>query len=360
MIVFLISYGVAAIAQPVAPPPAPTPSPAYQTFVIAFQPVAPFAPASDKDLLDAFNARYPQGVRTHHFKTRTVGGVHFGYICVDWNRGKEAVEAMLNGRTDLKLAGVQPATPDVLQTVYGDANLLALNPGDPPRIIASIPEDGATNVDPAIAEVAVTFDRDMGGGMSWTGGSPGMPEGRPGMRPAWRDKRTCVLPVVLQPGRRYRIGINAPSFKNFRSLEGVPVNPTDFCFTTAGGGEGVPGSGAAGAPSSPPSPPRVVSLDPPNGASDVNPSVNELQVTFDQPMSGGMSWCGGGPNFPVTPDGLRPHWTEDQKTCILPVQLKPNWSYALGVNCVSFQNFRSVQGVSALPVEYTFSTGSGQ
>ena len=44
--------------------------------------------------------------------------------------------------------------------------------------------------------------------------------------------------------------------------------------------------------------PRVVSLNPPNGARDVDPAIAELRVTFDMPMGGGFSWTGGGPEFP--------------------------------------------------------------
>jgi hypothetical protein len=42
--------------------------------------------------------------------------------------------------------------------------------GAPPRIVASSPRSGDTDVNPALTEITVTFDRDMGGGFSWTGG----------------------------------------------------------------------------------------------------------------------------------------------------------------------------------------------
>jgi hypothetical protein len=51
--------------------------------------------------------------------------------------------------------------------------------------------------------------------------------------------------------------------------------------------------------------PQIVSTSPARGASDVDPALNEITVTFDQDMGGGMSWTGGGPEFPHTPEGQR-------------------------------------------------------
>lgn len=106
--------------------------------------------------------------------------------------------------------------------------------------------------------------------------------------------------------------------------------------------------------------PKIVELVPPNGATDVDPSLAELRVTFDRPMGPGVSWVGGGPQFPTIQDGKRPHWTDGGKTCVLPVELKPDWSYRLGLNSSSFKSFVSRDGGVALePVRYTFGTRGG-
>ena len=44
-----------------------------------------------------------------------------------------------------------------------------------PQIVQTVPAIGATDVDPTLSEITVTFDRDMGKGMSWTGGPPLFP-----------------------------------------------------------------------------------------------------------------------------------------------------------------------------------------
>jgi hypothetical protein len=105
-----------------------------------------------------------------------------------------------------------------------------------------------------------------------------------------------------------------------------------------------------------PAGPKIVELVPPNGAKDVDPTIKELRVVFDRPMESGFSWCGGGDHFPTVPEGEQARWSDDRKTCTLPVELKPNWEYHLGINCPSYKSFRSAEGVPLEPVGYSFST----
>ncbi len=105
-------------------------------------------------------------------------------------------------------------------------------PANAPAIVSTSPANGATGVDPDLAEITVTFDQDMDKGFSWTGGGPQFPPSADGARPHWQDKRTCVMPVKLESGHHYRVGINAPSFHNFRSAGGVPADISSISFTT--------------------------------------------------------------------------------------------------------------------------------
>lgn len=73
----------------------------------------------------------------------------------------------------------------------------------------------------------------MGDGFSWTGGGPEFPTITEGKRPSWsEDHKTCILPVSLQPGSNYRLGLNSPSHKNFQSGGGVPLDPVVYTFST--------------------------------------------------------------------------------------------------------------------------------
>jgi len=101
-----------------------------------------------------------------------------------------------------------------------------------PKVIMSKPADGATDVDPGLTEITVTFDQEMGEGMSWTGGGEEKPPSPAGSKAEWRGKRTCVLPVKLEPGHHYQVGINSPSYRNFCSEAGEPAAPSSISFTT--------------------------------------------------------------------------------------------------------------------------------
>jgi RNA polymerase sigma-70 factor (ECF subfamily) len=220
-------------------------------------------------------------------------------------------------------------------------------PGTPPKIVKTSPQIGETDVDPELTEITVTFDQDMADGMSWTGGKPEYPPVQPGKEASWRDKRTCVLPVKLSKAKYYRVGINSQSYQNFQSVSGVPVDPTAIYFTTKGASQELKNKVK---------PPQIVSLSPANGAKDADPKIKSLRVTFNVPMSEGASWTGGGDHFPKIPEGKGPSWTKDHKTCILPVELKPDWEYSLGLNSPSFKNFRSAGDIPLEPVEYSFKT----
>lgn len=217
-----------------------------------------------------------------------------------------------------------------------------------PRIVATIPTVGATDVDPTTREIVVAFDRDMAGGFSWTGGGSNYPPIIEGQRPHWRDSRTAVLPVKLEAGRYYRVGINSKSHRNFRSAAGVSALPSAIYFTTRGSSDELVATTQK---------PVILEMSPANGATGVDPRTTELRVAFSVPMGGGFSWTGGGPDYPPAPEGQGPRWTEDQRTCIHPVRLEPNHQYRLGLNSPSHKNFQSATGVPLDPLIYTFQTG---
>lgn len=101
----------------------------------------------------------------------------------------------------------------------------------PPKVIKAAPDNGATNVDPDLREIRVTFDQDMNrGGFAWTGGGETFPKLRG--RPRWVDKRTCVLPAQLEPNHRYWLSVNSEQHKDFKSATGEPAVPYPIAFKT--------------------------------------------------------------------------------------------------------------------------------
>ena len=244
----------------------------------------------------------------------------------------------------LMLAGLAGTPP---QRVAARPAIVAPTSSPWPKITATFPQIGATGVDPKITQITVTFDRNMAKGFSWTGGPPYFPPSPPGLRPHWQNARTCVLPVRLQAARYYRVGINSPSFMNFRSAGGVAARPAAIYFTTRGAGAALRALAIK---------PRIVNLVPANGARNVDPSLTAIRVTFNVPMSSGFSWTGGGPEFPVIPRGRRPYWTNGHKVCVLPVKLQPHHTYRLGLNSLTYIGFENAGDVPLDPVTLIFST----
>jgi hypothetical protein len=104
-------------------------------------------------------------------------------------------------------------------------------------------------------------------------------------------------------------------------------------------------------------PPVVVKTVPASGATEVDPGLTEIKVTYSKAMqAGSWSWSTWGEeNYPETTG--KPHYLGDARTCVLPVKLKPNKFYALWLNSEKFHNFKDASGRAAVPYLLTFTTG---
>jgi len=213
-----------------------------------------------------------------------------------------------------------------------------------PKIVKTVPEIGAKDVDPTLTEIRVVFDQPMAGGFSWTGGGDVFPE-IPG-KPHWEaDKKTCVLPVKLSEGKFYRVGINSSGARNFKSETGSPAEFSVIYFATKGADAPTVARLAA---------PKIVSMEPANGAKDVAVSTAKMVVTFDRPMVEGFSWT---KTDGVQPEGAgKPEWNADRTVCTLPVKLVAGQAYSIGLNHPFANNFQSADGVPLAPVVWTFTT----
>lgn len=214
-----------------------------------------------------------------------------------------------------------------------------------PKVVKTVPAIGAKDVDPAAAEIRVTFDKPMQSGFSWTGGGEAFPEivGKP----KWIDDKTCVLTVKLEAAKYYRVGINASSFKNFAGKNGKGAELNVIHFTTKGADEATLAKRTI---------PKIVTQIPANGATDVDPALAEMSVGFDIKMGGGFSWVKVDGQFPATTTPAK--WSEDGKISTIGVKLEPGATYRFGLNSVYHNNFQSVSGVPTAPVVWEFTTKS--
>jgi RNA polymerase sigma-70 factor (ECF subfamily) len=103
-------------------------------------------------------------------------------------------------------------------------------------------------------------------------------------------------------------------------------------------------------------PPVVVKAVPESGDLRVDPNTAEIRVTFSKRMQNG-SWSWSTVSKTTNPETTgEPRYLADGKTCVLPVQLKPDQTYAFWLNSAKFGNFKDRQGRSAVPYLLVFKT----
>ena len=87
-----------------------------------------------------------------------------------------------------------------------------------PVVVKTVPEAGSKDVSPGEMEIRVTFSKDMMNG-SWSAcqiSDETFPKSGDGKMHYLPDKRTCVMPVKLEPGKTYVIWLNRGQFQAFR------------------------------------------------------------------------------------------------------------------------------------------------
>jgi hypothetical protein len=221
--------------------------------------------------------------------------------------------------------------------------------GASPRVVFTSPPALADDVSPSLSKITVTFDRPMmDQSWSWTGGGETYPKIT--SRPRYdKQKTTCTLPVKLEPGKVYWVGVNSPSHRNFQTPDRRAAPWYVILFATRGQ-DGkptpIPADLQAKAVHISWREPIVVHTSPAPFSRSVSPSLTEITVTFDRPMlDGGWSWTGGGETYPEIT--ARPGYDEARRTCTLPVKLEPGKAYWVGINSPSHKNFKAADGTPA-------------
>lgn len=102
--------------------------------------------------------------------------------------------------------------------------------------------------------------------------------------------------------------------------------------------------------------PKVVGTYPQDGAKDVDPSIKEISVTFNEPMMDkSWSWCYEDKGkFPQV-EG-QPYYIENNTKNVLPVKLEPKKEYVVWINTANFKSFRDKAGNPTEPYRFAFKT----
>jgi len=102
---------------------------------------------------------------------------------------------------------------------------------DRTKVVATTPQNGDKNVDPALKELRVVFSGSMiPGRMSIVGGGPSFPNFVGEVR--WEDERTLVYAWQLEPEHDYWLSFNSDRFTNFRDTNYRPSMPFPLSFRT--------------------------------------------------------------------------------------------------------------------------------
>lgn len=104
----------------------------------------------------------------------------------------------------------------------------------PPSVVKTVPCSGELEVNPSLSEIKVTFSKDMMTDKMWSwcmASKDSFPKIVGNVR-YMKDKRTCILPVKLEPGKTYAIWINTSRFNNFKDASGNPAVPYLLVFKT--------------------------------------------------------------------------------------------------------------------------------
>jgi hypothetical protein len=104
----------------------------------------------------------------------------------------------------------------------------------PPVVVRTVPQSGDLAVDPTLKEISVTFSKDMTTVEMWSWAEI-TPDSFPKLagKPHYLgDRRTCVLPVKLEPGKTYAIWVNSARYDNFRDQGNRPAVPYLLVFRT--------------------------------------------------------------------------------------------------------------------------------
>ena len=102
--------------------------------------------------------------------------------------------------------------------------------------------------------------------------------------------------------------------------------------------------------------PNVIETFPVTGSTDVDPSITEISVTFDEPMMDG-SWSWAYSNKDMFPEmNGQPYYQPGHTKNVLPVKLESNKEYEVWINTDQFRNFKDQSGNSAIPFRLVFKT----
>ena len=140
---------------------------------------------------------------------------------------------------------------------------------DAPKLVKSVPADGAEDVKIDVGAIRLELDRDMDrkAWTLWRSSKGLLPPFVDAMKDPWKDAKTCVFELKkLEPDTTYALQLNSARRQGFRSAKGnVALPVTVIVFHTAGGKKKPSAAESAALTSKPAAPKKLVAGDGPVG-----------------------------------------------------------------------------------------------
>jgi len=161
---------------------------------------------------------------------------HFARRCAAYalgllgdDRAKGILEKALKDKNEMVRNNAEAALTMLAMATAGKAQL-------PPAVVKTTPAAFASDVPASLDKIAVTFDQPMmDKSWSWTQYGKGETFPRKTGEPSYDQTRTkCTLPVKLEPGKVYWVGINSAYHHYFQTPGKAPATPYVILFATAG------------------------------------------------------------------------------------------------------------------------------
>ena len=227
----------------------------------------------------------------------------------------------------------------------------------PPVLKESIPKNFDMSVDPAkVRSLAFTFDRPMvrdAHGLTLTAG--GVPVDLGEVPFQWDEEGTTLtLNHQPDPNTLYRATLNSTFDIGFRSdLARIPLWPVTVTFRTTNPSEPMEANLARDPVAD--TPPLITDSSPEFWGTGIDPAIDRVSLTFDQPLRAGYSaWAEPGSLLPESSPldgddggGRKELYSSNFRTVSLPVSLQRGRIYVFALNGrarqgVGFQNAKGI------------------
>jgi beta-lactamase regulating signal transducer with metallopeptidase domain len=209
-------------------------------WLVKFKPVNGFNPRTPGEFLMEFSK-----CSSARSARKTIGAASFFRTAVSENMligsflsdAPEQLKSDLEKSKTIQFISMEKVTPELfVKVVESEQESLPMTPEQlkkAPRAVATFPAHGAVVDAAEVKEISVTFSKDMNTSGSWafcTAG--GKPFPKIEKEPYWRDNRTCVVAVTLEPGKEYSVWFNLGKYNSFLDREGNPAIPSELVFKT--------------------------------------------------------------------------------------------------------------------------------